>query len=159
MKDSVELCQREGRARQADRAFVVMEQRRDRHIGILRNVQRHQESIIRDFDPKSVDETRQKNITAHSQRQVGANRWLQQCDDSNYLQVLNMYRQKTMAHLDESSSTTPDKRHYVKLVYSNIYLSIDAEGRGTTKKSAKQSAAQILLVKLKQQLAAPGCPV
>jgi dsRNA-specific ribonuclease len=74
--------------------------------------------------------------------------------------VLNMYRQKTKAHLDESSSTTPDGRHYVKLVYSNICLSIDAEGRGTTKKSAKQSAAQILLVKLKRR-AAPGgsCPV
>jgi dsRNA-specific ribonuclease len=158
MKDSVELCQREGRARQADCAFVVMEQRRDRHIDMLRNVQRTQESIIRDFDPKSAEETRQKNSTAHSQRQVGANRWLQQCDDSNYLQVLNMYRQKTKAHLDESSSTTPDKIHYVKLVYSSICLTIDAEGHGTTKKSAKQSAAQILLVKLKQ-LAAPGCTV
>jgi hypothetical protein len=158
MKDSVELCQREGRARQADCVFVVMEERRDRHIGILRNVQRNQESIIRNFDPRSVEETRQKDITAQSQRQVGANRWLYQCDDSNCLQVLNMYRQKTKAHLDESSSTTPDGRQYVKLVYANIYLSIDAEGCGTTKKSAKQSAPQILLIKLKQ-LAAPGCAV
>jgi dsRNA-specific ribonuclease len=152
MKDSVELCQREGRARQADCVFVVMEQRRDRHIDILRKVQRTQESIIRNFDPKSVEEARQKNLTAHSQRQVG---WLQQCTDSNYVQVLNMYRQKTKAHLDESSSTTPDGTLCVKLVYSNTCISIDAEGRGTTKKSAKQSAAQILLVKLKR-LATPA---
>jgi hypothetical protein len=158
MKDSVELCQREGRARQADCAFVVMEQRRDRHIGTLRNVQRNQETIIRNFDPKSAEETRQKNLTAESQRQVGANRWflLQQCDnDSNYLQVMNMYRQKTKAHLDESwSMTASDGKHCVTLVYSNMCLSIDAEGRGLSKKVARQSAAQTLVVKLKQLMMA-----
>jgi ERCC4-related helicase len=51
MKDAVELCQRQGRARQKRAAFVIMEQRVDRPLSKLLRVQRHQESVIRNFVP------------------------------------------------------------------------------------------------------------
>jgi ERCC4-related helicase len=51
MKDSVELCQRFGRARTTDCAIVVMVERHDRPLEFLEKVRQDQDEIVQSYDP------------------------------------------------------------------------------------------------------------
>jgi superfamily II DNA/RNA helicase len=149
MKDSVELCQREGRARQTDCAFVVMEQRPDRPVSKLRKVKECQDNIIRTFDPSNVKQRRGHDIQAQKHREASAHEILTRADH-NYVSLLNLYRQKTKAHLEECHSYTPAGKRVVTVKYSSVMrTSVEAEGVGLSKKEAKQAAARALLKLLK----------
>jgi hypothetical protein len=149
MKDSVELCQREGRARQNDRAFVVLEQRPDRPVSKLRLVQQCQEEIIQTFNPSSVNQTSERNMAAQKQREIHARSLLSGADDQDCLSVLNWFRQKTKAQLEDSTSSTQNGKIIFTLTYTSIRVSVEAVGEGKSKKAAKAVAAKALLEKLK----------
>ena len=153
MKDSVELCQREGRARQADCVFVVMEQRRDRPVARLRQVQTSQEHIIRNFNPVSVTLKTAAMMQSQSDRQRHANRWLleQPCNRSDWQAALNFYRQKTKGNVEESLLISDAGSRSVKLTYTNPTFSMEAEGTGFTKKAAKYQAAHKLVLMLREK--------
>eukprot|EP01082_Thalassiosira_pseudonana_P009278 g8229.t1 g8229 contig29:45842-48019(-) len=51
LKDTVELCQRFGRARQKTSCLTLMSERKDRPLTDLKDVKQHQDTIIKDFDP------------------------------------------------------------------------------------------------------------
>jgi hypothetical protein len=149
MKDSVELCQREGRARQTNCAFIVMEQRPDRPVSKLRKVKDCQDNIIRAFDPSHVEQQREQDLQAQKHREASAHEILTRAD-ANYVFRLNMYRQKTKAHLEDFHSYTPAGKRVVTLKYSSVMrTSVEAEGVGLSKKEAKQAAAKTLLELLK----------
>jgi hypothetical protein len=147
MKDSVELCQREGRARQVNCAFVVMEERPDRPISALRKVQRVQEGVIQTFEPSMVEGSRQEEFDRQLNREANARNVL---DGANSMQTLNIYRQKTKGHLDESHSECKVHRtHTIKLQYYSVRFSVVAECTGPSKKLVKQAAAKMLVEKIK----------
>jgi len=138
----VELCQREGRARQRDSAFVILEQRNDRPVADLRRVQQRQEQLIESFDPNSVQPNTQADHQAQKSRERNAASLLSRSD--NPVSVLKQYRQKTKARLDEES-VIENGNHVFVLKYESALRSFTATGRGTTKKAAKQQAASSML--------------
>jgi ERCC4-related helicase len=156
MKDSVELCQRTGRARQKDCAIVIMAQRRDRPVSMLRKVQQYQEEIIKKFDPSTIIVRSAKtDVQAQLQREAQASSLLNNFG-ADSISILHQYRQKTKAHLDDNELYTQNNTYAIKLTYSTQYVSIDAEGNGISKKAAKQEAAKLLLQKLKRKNSGVG---
>ena len=69
MKDSVELCQRFGRARQEDSSKVVMDERRDRGVTRLQQVKQRQNGIIQEFDPSKVSQSQKTDMAAQKSRE------------------------------------------------------------------------------------------
>jgi hypothetical protein len=148
MKDSVELCQREGRARQRDCAFVVMEQRGDRPVEKLRRVQYCQEEIIENFDPQANQHSQEQNLQAQLQREAAAAHLLHMPDQhANAFSVLQMYRQRTKAHVEESSQTE-NCWTTVNLKYSSIRVTLETVASASSKKEAKRMAAEAMLQQL-----------
>jgi dsRNA-specific ribonuclease len=147
MKDSVELCQREGRARQSERVFVVMEERRDRPVDTLRAVQDLQETIIQSFDLKSAKQTQAQREQASKAREAAARPILwQEPKGGNYMAVLNLYRQRTKSTLEESKvSSTSEGKLAITLKFLNDRATVEASGVGRNKMEAKQEAAKVLL--------------
>lgn len=148
IKNSVELCQRFGRARQQDSSIVVLDERADRRIPSLERVRETQESIIADFD---LSRMARMDDAAELQKQQSRERnaasVLQQIDASP-LASLNLYVKKTKAHLDESY-------HQGKCVlqYKTILRTVEAQSNLVTqsKKAAKRRCALKLLEALKAE--------
>jgi hypothetical protein len=155
MKDTVELCQRAGRARQEDCSFVVMEERKDRPVAMLQNIESIQERIISRFDPKKIKSIAnvELNASAQYQRNKQAASLLNPCnreDSTDYLSLLNIYRQKTKGELTIKDLSTGIGSFLIQLTYTNILRSTSCQGMGPNKKAARQDAARNMIAKLKQ---------
>lgn len=163
MKDSVELCQRFGRARQTDCALVVLEERSDRPISLLRQVESTQESIIQKFDPSKIDKKRHADMALDAQRhrERQASTILQHNNNMNdiqnnnqngrsYVAILNEYQQKTKASLDVKEEYTQSNTYIFHVTYSTPFQSVTENGHGRNKKEAYQEAAKKLIQKLQQ---------
>lgn len=72
MKDSVELCQCFGRTRQENSLTVVMDERRDRPVKNLKEVQCRQDDIMETFAPSQAKRDKASEKNAQRNRERGA---------------------------------------------------------------------------------------
>lgn len=154
MKDSVELCQRSGRARQIDCAIVVLEERHDRPVAMLREVEIQQENIIRKFDPSCINNQNvtTKMIDSQRQRTLQANKLLNTNNSTqhNCAAALNLYCQKTKANLSIKDKFI-NNLFVTELIYTSVTDSVSAIGTASNKKFSKEDGAKKLLQKLKER--------
>ena len=155
MKDAVELCQRQGRARQKRAAFVIMEQRVDRPLSKLLRVQRHQESVIRNFVPGhnnfQIEECRRRE---QRERETNILRRLL-CDSRSKsdMAILNEFVQKANGHITEHILEN-GREFCANLIYTSQSIPT-LESRSlfsANKRTAKQNAARAMLGKLEEML-------
>lgn len=152
LKDTVELCQRFGRARQKDSSLTLMNERKDRPLSALKEVKQLQERITKDFDPAQ----NQQRAMARQQSQIDRERASSsilrdtaRCEQSP-MEVLNMYAAKTRAVArQESIKQAPDKMFHCKSVYSSLNRTFEGEGVGRTKKQAQHQSALSILTQLR----------
>lgn len=151
MKDSVELCQRFGRARQEIRAIVVLDERHDRPVELLEMVKAKQENIVQNFDLNKVE--KDEEIERSKQKQLESKAYrttLLKKDWSNPVQALNEYEQKTKGNLD-CTCHPRDNGFHCKITYKSILRTLDTSVHwGTTKKEAKALAALEALTHLEE---------
>jgi len=149
LKDSVELAQRFGRARQAERRVVALDERRDRPIARLEDVRREQDALIESFEPLAAARDPAAEQQAQRSRELGAASVLQQ-DNNNPVAVLNLYVKKTKAFAEEDSRKTGAVFVHV-WKYQTPLRDIRAEGSAAGKKAARAQCAENLLALLRQQ--------
>eukprot|EP00929_Paragymnodinium_shiwhaense_P107725 TRINITY_DN74099_c0_g1_i1.p1 TRINITY_DN74099_c0_g1~~TRINITY_DN74099_c0_g1_i1.p1 ORF type:complete len:638 (-),score=142.68 TRINITY_DN74099_c0_g1_i1:285-1925(-) len=145
LKNSVELAQRFGRARQSDRRIVVMDQRRDRPIGRLEEVRREQDELIEQFSPASVVGNAEAEIAAQRSRERGASALLKEIQATTALQTLNLYVKKTKAQSAENCSKAADGTWQYTWQYDTVLRQLSALGSGASKADAKRDCAFRLL--------------
>ena len=152
LKDTVELCQRFGRARQKRSSLTLMVEREDRPLSALKDVKKHQESIIKDFDPANYQHhimARQQSLIDRERAASTILRDKARCERSP-LEVLNIYAAKTKAVAKmEALEYGPDKLFRCKLVYSSLTRMLEGNGEGTTKKHAQYQSAMSILKQLR----------
>lgn len=151
LKDTVELAQRFGRARREDRKIVVMDQRPDRPISVLKEVKCIQDIQIEGFTPSA--ETRDINAEREAQanRELNARPLLHiQFNDSNVLQSLKEYVKKTKATETEHSYKDKVADDWVHVwSYSTLLKEKTATAKGQSKHIARKKCALALLTALK----------
>lgn len=154
IKDTVELCQRFGRARQKTSSLTLMSERKDRPLSALKEVKKHQDSIIKDFDPsKGKQQHTISRLQSQNDRERASSFILQdvaRCAGSP-LECLNIYAAKTKAVADiEYTRLGPDKNFESKVVYKSITRIVQGCGKGATKKKAQHQAALRILEQLRE---------
>jgi hypothetical protein len=160
MKDSVELCQRFGRARQTNSSLISLEERSDRPVQLLQQAKLCQEEIIQKFDPSRIERKFQSEVSVDAQR----NKELQltsilqydsiaqaSMNGRSYSSILNEYRQKTKASMVLKEAFAPYRTYKSQLTYTTTFRSVTASGYGKSKREAHQHAARNLIKKLQQQ--------
>jgi ERCC4-related helicase len=153
LKDTVELSQRFGRARQTDSAIVVMDERFDRPISKLEAVRDLQDEIIGAFDP-SKTLTNQKSILQsqiHREKNVRDMISDRAAYTGKPMAILNVVVQKTKGHLDETLVVNCSM-FTVQFKYSSMLRSIEVERTGASKKLARAEAAKAMLDSLRNAL-------
>ncbi|KAL7551208.1 hypothetical protein ACHAWF_014400 [Thalassiosira exigua] len=151
VKDTVELAQRFGRARQTTSSLTLMSERKDRPLSALKDVKMRQESIIKEFKPpKKVSLARQQSQIDRERAAFSVLGDMNRCERSP-LEVLNMYASKTKAAINTSPiESGPDKVFCCKISYSSLFRTVDGTGEGTTKQQAKNQAAKNILDQLRE---------
>jgi ERCC4-related helicase len=154
LKDTVELAQRFGRARQAQRCIVVMDQRHDRPILRLVEARCEQDKMIADFTPADTARDLAAEQQAQYNRERGAHAHLQgPVNPKNALAKLNLYVKKTKAHHTQDFRKDGGDWVYISK-YDSVLRSVIAEGRALSKATARQNCAMKLLLQLSEQTAA-----
>ena len=157
MKDSVELCQRYGRARAHDSAIVILDELDDRPVNMLERVRSVQDAIASAFDPANVGinntEERQKQQD-REQRAYQSVLCHEKCIKSPTLS-LNEYRVKTRGVLTEKWSEH-DRLFQCEMQYKSILRTLDAIARGTSKKEARTRCSEKLLDELRRTGTVPA---
>lgn len=158
LKDTVELSQRFGRARQKSSSLTLMSERKDRPLSALKDVKMRQESIIKEFNPEN-----KKISLARQQSQIDRERAAFSVlkDAARYerspLEALNKYAAKTKAVAKiESMESGPDKIFRCNYVYASLSRTVDGIGEGTTKKQAQHTSAMSILNQLREMDIANG---
>jgi len=152
LKDSVELCQRFGRARAEESSIVVMAERVDRPISRLEEVRQRQDLIIEKFDPANLDVVPQINIfTLQNQRENSAGKSILSnevvCTNSP-LHALKMYVDKTKAVLNIDIRVT-DRCFKSSMRYKSPLRDIEVSKQAGSKKKAKIMCATEVLQQLR----------
>ena len=162
IKDTVELAQRFGRARQKTSSLTLMSERKDRPLSVLKDVKTIQDSIINEFDPAASKKISLARQQSQNDRERASFYIL--CDKSKCerspLEVLNMYAAKTKATASvEASTHGSDNIFHCKMVYRSLNRNVSGSGEGTTKKQAGHQAALSILNKLREMDKAKGLRV
>jgi ERCC4-related helicase len=158
LKDTVELCQRFGRARQKTSSLSLMAERKDRPLSALKEVKAMQESIIKGFDPTQNQSmtlsSRQQSVRDRERAAFSILKDTARCQQSP-MECLNTYRAKTKAVLDINFvEADVDKMFRSKIVYSSSLsemTEIVGIGEGNTKKHAKNQSALYILNQLRER--------
>lgn len=153
MKDSVELCQRFGRARATQCSIIVMDERPDRPLAYLERVRQDQDQLVQDYDAQQQsqvdpDAERQKQP---SRERAGFQHVLsnqQKCNEQS-VQAVNEYVKKTKGLLSETNARTPEGYFRCQLTYSSNLRRTMAVVTEPSKKAAKRRCCCQLLAKLK----------
>ncbi|GKY94278.1 hypothetical protein MPSEU_000393600 [Mayamaea pseudoterrestris] len=151
MKDSVELCQRFGRARAHQSSIVILDERNDRPVVLLESVRNIQDTLVNEFDPVTIginvaeERLRQKGREQGGYRSVLCH---EKCVKTPIL-ALNEYKVKTKAYLTEQWSNC-DCHFRCNMEYKSILRTLNATGEGATKQGAKILCADNLLRELKR---------
>ena len=152
LKDTVELAQRFGRARQITSSLTLMSERRDRPLSALRDVKRQQDSIIKDFDPSKSENVARQQQSVKDRHRAAFPVLLDtiRCESSP-LEVLNMYAAKTKAVAKiDYIETGLDKIFRCKISFSNLLMTIEGRGEGISKKQSQHRAAASILNQLRE---------
>lgn len=153
LKDTVELCQRFGRARAKTSSLSLMSERKDRPLATLKEVKKHQDTIIQDFKPS---ETKQQQISrqqSQNDRERAASSVLQDIDRCKLspLECLNMYAAKTKAVVDTEYIREGTNRSFdCRMKYTSINRSMVGVGNAVAKKKAQHQAALNILEQLRE---------
>jgi ERCC4-related helicase len=158
LKDTVELCQRFGRARQKTSSLSLMAERKDRPLSTLKEVKAMQESIIKGFDPSQNKNTtlssRQQSVRDRERAAFSILQDIVRCQQSP-MECLNTYCAKTKAVLDINVvEADADKMFRSKIVYSSSVsemTEIVGIGEGNAKKHAKNQSALCILNQLRER--------
>lgn len=162
LKDTVELCQRFGRARQKTSSLTLMSERKDRPLSALKDVKTRQESIIKSFDPthsQNMSTARQQSIRDRERAAFSVLKDTARCERSP-LECLNMYCAKTKAVAKvESMEKGLDNIFRCRQVYSSPLSKNDivGNGEGNTKKQAEHQSATSILNRLREMNSAKYC--
>ena len=155
MKDSVELCQRSGRARQQDSSIVILDERPDRPLTALETARDLQTEIVEQYNPAEVlvsetngDAERQKQM--NRERNASKTIFGSSSSAGGPLSALNIYVKKTKASLSENYRGAGGL-FQCTLTYKTILRTVQVVGRGSSKKAAKKDSASALLEALKAQ--------
>lgn len=157
MKDSVELCQRVGRARHHDSAIVILEERPDRPVSKLEAARQLQDTIVEEYNPQlvQVNEEDQRQRQSHREK-TGYQSVLQQKHhrNGNPVAALNLFVKKTKSHLlEEFQRNMGDGGGYTcSLTYRSILRTIVVESKGSTKKGARNDCALKMLEVLTHEM-------
>ena len=154
LKDSVELCQRFGRARTTDCAIVVMGERQDRPLAFLEKVRLGQDEIVQKYDPSKgirVDPEIETALQLHRDRVAFKAVLIDQtkCTESPLL-AFNEYVNKTKAGVTEEIQVSIDGKFTCELTYSSILQQISAVATADSKKGAKIICCKDILMQLRQ---------
>jgi len=152
LKDTVELAQRFGRARQKESSLTLMTERRDRPLAVLKDAKKLQDNIIKEFDPVQTQKTLMSRQQSQLDRERAAAPLLANRAkiERSPLESLNIYAAKTKAVLKtESLDQSQDGRFRCKLEYVAMSRRMDGLGVGATKKQCKHEAALCILKKLR----------
>lgn len=152
VKDTVELAQRFGRARQKDSSLTLMWQREDRPLSALKDVKIRQESIIKAFNPalnQDVSQARQQSQNDRERAAFTILTDMEKCERSPK-EAMNVYASKTKAVVREFMVQGTDKIFRCKFVYSSVNRTVEGEGEGTTKKDARHKSASKILDRLRE---------
>lgn len=153
LKDTVELAQRFGRARQITSSLTLMSERRDRPLSALRDVKRQQDSIIKDFDPSKGENFARQQQSVRDRHRAAFPVLLDtvRCESSP-LEVLNMYAAKTKALAKTDYIEVGfDKIFRCKISFSNLLMTIEGRGEGNSKKLSQHRAAASILNQLRER--------
>lgn len=157
LKNSVELCQRFGRARSAESSIVVLDERLDRPLEILETVHALQEQIVQEYEPQpfnssdnQLDEMRRQQSREQTACQtVLSNAEMRQ--DAASVTSLQLFVKKTKALFqEECRKHTP---FYYTMSYSTVIRSISVVGsQATSKKEARKLCASKMLLALEEDI-------
>ena len=147
MKDSVELCQRFGRARQENRSIVVLGERHDRSVRQLELVKARQEHLVQNFDPSTV-RVQDDDLERSKQRQWEISAFRSTLKDEEYyknnpVKALNEYAQKTKVDIDTVWEDQSGNEFRCRLTYKSVLRTLVSCGSQTSKKRAKGLAASV----------------
>ncbi len=161
LKDTVELCQRFGRARQKTSSLALMSERRDRPLSALKDVQKRQERIIKDFVPaqnQQISLARQQSIRDRERAACSILNDIARCNESP-LACLNTYCAKTKAVIaTEFLESRPGEKFRCNISFSSLSKTFAGYGEGTTKKEAANHSARDILNKLRYMVTAKPDP-
>jgi len=150
LKNSVELAQRFGRARQADRCIVVMDERHDRPIHRLEEVRREQDALIEEFQPAALARDAPAEKAAQRNRECGARIVLDNPTNSPVAD-LNLLIKKTKAHSEDHTRKAPGGNEWqCTIEYSTVLRSLSAEAFAASKSDARKACALQMLAELQQ---------
>ena len=153
LKDTVELCQRFGRARARSSSLALMSERKDRPLSALKEVKKHQDSIIKDFEPSKTKQQQMSRQQSQNDRERAASSLLQDTDrcEVSPLECLNMYAAKTKAVVDTEYIRMGVNRSFdCRLKYTSINRSMVGVSNAAAKKKAQHQAALNILEQLRE---------
>lgn len=161
MKDSVELCQRSGRARQQDSSIVILDERPDRPLTALETARDLQDQVIATYDPATappandrVERNKQQSREQSAYRSVFADPNHQSKLNARPLHWLHLYTKKTKASLSEEPTAKHHNTKFVcTLTYRSVLRTIKVDDQDTNEKTAKNKAAITMLAALKKATA------
>jgi len=149
LKDSVELCQRFGRARQVESSIVVLEERHDRPVSNLETVRVLQDELVQDYNPSANDAAsdgterrRQTDRERSAFRSILEN--VSKCQMSPTA-AMNDYVKKTKALKTVEYRRLQDGTFRCTMRYKSAIRSLKADATGTTKKIAERGSALLML--------------
>jgi superfamily II DNA/RNA helicase len=154
MKDSVELCQRFGRARARECHIVVMDERKDRPVKFLENVRNLQHDIVRSYNPeickarKTCPSEKQKHMDRERTGYLKVLCNLEKCLNSPTL-AFHEYSKTTNASIDEKVYVESCGRFVCEITYSTTLRTLQVTGTATSKKGAKAECCRNILSRLK----------
>lgn len=150
LKNSVELCQRFGRARDQDSSIVLLEERPDRPLALLESVRSRQDTMVREFNPSesTVDEGAEKKKQLDRERNAFNAVFLR--SSTSPVADVKQFVSKTKASLIEDCVRVGDTFKCI-FKYRSILRTIVAEAEASNKKLAKKNCASVLLNLLKTE--------
>jgi len=153
LKDTVELSQRFGRARQKDSSLTLMSERKDRPLSALKDVKVRQERIIKQYQPfaeKHISQARKQSQADRERAAFSVLAGIAKCE-LNALEVLKIYAAKTKAVVKETlMDLGPDKHFTCKYEYASLTRTVAGMGTETTKQQARNVAALNILTQLRE---------
>ncbi len=153
LKDSVEFCQRFGRARTTNCAIVVMVERHDRPLAFLERVRLEQDEIIKSYDPSKgtgSDFEVETAVQLHRERaafKAVLSDWTK-CKDTPLL-ALNEYVIKTQAAVDEKIDVSVNGKFTCEFTYTSILKKYISTATADNKKGAKILCCNDILLQLR----------
>lgn len=155
LKDSVELCQRFGRARALKCSIVVLEERHDRPLVFLEQIRQQQDELVHTYTPlgrKGIDNDLERKRQTDRERSAYKKILcdLVKCTDRS-ISAFNEYVAATKGRMDEIVEVDQDVKFTCQLTYASILREIQQKATADTKKGAKAECCKQILLRLRSE--------